>query len=60
MASRNERKYGCYVLDVSHREMSLHEIKMLGLSIEEGVNEAVQKSKEEGTEFGNSLTNSNQ
>lgn len=60
MASRNERKHNCYVLDVAHREMNLHEIKMLGLSIEEAVNEAVNKSKEEGKEFGNGMTTNQQ
>ena len=31
-------------MDLSHREMPLHEIKMLGLTIEEGVNIAVKNS----------------
>lgn len=54
---RNSKKHGCYVLDVPHRDMSLHEIKMLGLSIEEGVNEAVNKSKEQGKNFGDMIPN---
>ena len=52
MAIRNTKKYGCYVLNVNHRDMSLHEIKMLGCSIEEGVNEAVKRSWDEGNSFG--------
>lgn len=36
------RKFGCYVLEVGHKEMTMHEIKMLGLSIEEAVNEAAK------------------
>lgn len=46
MALRNSRKFGCYVLDLSHREMSLNEIKMLGITIEAGVNQAVKNSKD--------------
>jgi len=57
MIYRNSKKQGCYVLDVPHRDMSLHEIKMLGLSIEEGVNEAVNKSKSQGKEFGDMIPN---
>ena len=49
---RNSKKHGCYNLMVSHRDMILHEIKMLGVSIEEGVNEAVKKSWDEGKSFG--------
>jgi hypothetical protein len=30
------------VLNIGHKDMNLHEIKMLGLSIEEGVNEAAK------------------
>lgn len=48
MAIRNQRKFGCYVLDLSHREMPLHEIKMLSLTIEEGVNQAVKNSEKQG------------
>lgn len=46
IAMRNSKKFGCYVLDISHKEMSMHEVKMLGVSIEEGVNEAIKKSTE--------------
>ena len=53
MAIRNSRKFGCYVLDLSHREMSLNEIKMLGITIEAGVNQAVKNSKEQGKNFDN-------
>ena len=42
MAERNTKKFGCYVLDLNHRDVPLHEIKMLGLTIEEGVNIAVK------------------
>lgn len=44
LADRNSKKFGCYVLDVNSKDMTMHEIKMLGLSIEEGVNEAAKKS----------------
>lgn len=47
MAQRNANKFGCYVLEVGHKEMTMHEIKMLGLSIEQGVNEATQSQKGE-------------
>lgn len=57
LAERNAKKFGCYVLDVSHRDMSLHEIKMLGLTIEEGVNLAVKAAQAEGKEFGASSAN---
>ena len=52
MMLRNAKKYGCYTLTVNHRDMSLHEIKMLGVSIEEGVNNAVKKAWDEGNSFG--------
>jgi len=51
IAVRNAKKFGCYVLDIGHKDMSLHEIKMLGLTIEEGVNEAIKKSNEAGRTF---------
>lgn len=44
LVERNSKKFGCYVMDVNHKDMTMHEIKMLGLSIEEGVNEAVKKT----------------
>lgn len=44
LAERNSKKYGCYVLDIHHRDMPLHEIKMLGISIQEGVTIAVKSS----------------
>jgi hypothetical protein len=46
------KKHNCYNLSVNHRDMSLHEVKMLGCSIEEGVNEAVKRSWDEGNSFG--------
>ena len=52
MAERNTKKFGCYVLDLNHRDVPLHEIKMLGLTIEEAVNIAVKKAQEAGREFG--------
>lgn len=51
MAIRNSKKFGCYVLDLSHREMPLHEIKMLGLTIEEGVNLAVKNAADQEKGF---------
>lgn len=42
IAERNAKKFGCYVLDIGHKDMNLHEIKMLGLSIEEATNEAAK------------------
>lgn len=51
MAERNTKKFGCYVLDLNHRDVPLHEIKMLGLTIEEGVNTAVKEAHEAGKEF---------
>ena len=47
MAERNTKKFGCYVLEVGHKEI-IHEIKMLGLAIEECVNIAVQDSQDNG------------
>jgi len=43
LAQRNGQKFGCYVLDIGHKDM-IDEIKMLGLSIEEGVNIAAKKA----------------
>jgi len=43
LAGRNSKKFGCYVMDVGHKDMTMHEVKMLGLSIEEAVNEAAKK-----------------
>ena len=44
LMARNMLKYGCYVLDVSHKDLNLHEIKMLGLGIEEAVSECSKKN----------------
>lgn len=44
LMARNNLKFSCYVLDVSHKEMNLHEIKMLGLGIEEAVSECSKKN----------------
>lgn len=41
IAERNAKKFGCYVLNLNFKDIPLHEIKLLGVSIEEGVNEAV-------------------
>lgn len=50
LADRTAKKFGCYVLDIGHKDMNLHEIKMLGLSIEEGVNEAAKAGKYGGAQ----------
>ena len=44
LAARNAKKFRSYVLDVPHKDMGLHEIKMLALSIEEGVNKAAEQN----------------
>ena len=46
MALRNEKKFGCYVLDLTHKEMTMDEINMVSLSIEEAVNIAIKNAKE--------------
>jgi hypothetical protein len=42
LAVRNAKKFGCYVLNVSKKEMALQQMKMLELTIEEGVNNAIK------------------
>ena len=39
LAERNAKKFGCYVMEVGHKDMTMHEIKMLSLNIESSVNE---------------------
>ena len=53
MQERNAKKFGCYVMDLGHKECNMHEIKMLGLTIEEGVNSATEAAKTDGKSFGN-------
>mmetsp|Transcript_7603 Transcript_7603/g.12779 ORF Transcript_7603/g.12779 Transcript_7603/m.12779 type:complete len:335 (-) Transcript_7603:48-1052(-) len=60
MAYRNGRKFGCYVLDVTNKDVNIHEVSMLGLTIEECVNQALKISKDKGLKFGNDNQNSNQ
>lgn len=57
MLERNSRKFDCYTLDVANRDMSMHEIKMLGHTVEEGANKAVYQAREAGKAFGGGQQN---
>ena len=41
MLHRTSRKHSCYVLDVAARDMPMHEVQMVGFTIEEAVTKAV-------------------